>query len=300
MTTTSLKIGFIGLGIMGAPMAGHLIAAGHQLFVHTKGKVPAFINETRATQCVNARGVAERADIIFVMVPDTPDVEAVLFDDGGVAAGLSKGKVVVDMSSISPIATKLFARRINDIGCDYLDAPVSGGEVGAKNATLSIMVGGSETVFERVRPLFERLGKNITLVGANGDGQTAKVANQIIVALNIEAVGEALLFAARAGADPARVRQALMGGFAASRILEVHGERMIQRRFEPGFRIGLHQKDLNLALASARALGVSLPNTATAQELFNACVAHGGAAWDHSALVRALEKLANFEIGQAA
>ena len=300
MTTTSLKIGFIGLGIMGAPMAGHLIAAGHQLFVHTKGKMPAFINETRAPQCVNARGVAERADIIFVMVPDTPDVEAVLFDDGGVAAGPSRGKVVVDMSSISPIATKLFARRVNEIGCDYLDAPVSGGEVGAKNATLSIMVGGSETVFERIKPLFERMGKNITLVGGNGDGQTAKVANQIIVALNIEAVGEALLFAARAGADPARVRQALMGGFAASRILEVHGERMIKRTFEPGFRIGLHQKDLNLALASARALGVSLPNTATAQELFNSCVAHGGESWDHSALVRALEKLANFEIGQAA
>jgi len=300
MTLSSPKIGFIGLGIMGAPMAGHLIAAGHQLFVHNKGKMPDAITATRATQCVNARGVAERADIIFVMVPDTPDVEQVLFDDGGVAAGLSKGKVVVDMSSISPLATKLFAKRINEIGCDYLDAPVSGGEVGAKNATLSIMVGGSQEVFERVKPLFERMGKNITLVGANGDGQTAKVANQIIVGLNIEAVGEALLFAARAGADPARVRQALMGGFAASRILEVHGERMIKRTFDPGFRIGLHQKDLNLALASARALGVSLPNTATAQELFNACVAHGGAGWDHSAMVRALENLANFEIGQAA
>ena len=300
MTTTPLKIGFIGLGIMGAPMAGHLIAAGYQLFVHTKGKMPESIIETRATQCVNARGVAERADIIFIMVPDTPDVEAVLFDDGGVAAGLSKGKVVVDMSSISPIATKLFARRVNEIGCDYLDAPVSGGEVGARNAALSIMVGGNEAVFARVKPLFELMGKNITLVGVNGDGQTAKVANQIIVALNIEAVAEALLFAARAGADPAKVRQALMGGFAASRILEVHGDRMIKRTFDPGFRIELHQKDLNLALASARALGVSLPNTANAQELFNACAAHGGKGWDHSALVRALEKLANFEIGQAA
>ena len=300
MTIASPKIGFIGLGIMGAPMAGHLIAAGYQLFVHTKGKVPAAIAESRATQCVDARGVAERADVVFVMVPDTPDVEAVLFDDGGVAAGLSKGKVVVDMSSISPIATKRFARRINDLGCDYLDAPVSGGEVGARNGTLSIMAGGDEGVFARVRPLFELMGKNITLVGGNGDGQTAKVANQIIVALNIEAVAEALLFAARAGADPAKVRQALMGGFAASRILEVHGERMIKRTFDPGFRIELHQKDLNLALASARTLGVSLPNTANAQELFNACAAHGGKAWDHSAMVRALEKLANFEIGQAA
>jgi 2-hydroxy-3-oxopropionate reductase len=244
--------------------------------------------------------VAEAADIVFIMVPDTPDVEAVLFADKGVAAGLGKGKVVVDMSSISPIATKQFAERVRKTGADYLDAPVSGGEVGAKNATLSIMVGGDEQVFERVKPLFEKMGKNITLVGANGDGQTAKVANQIIVALNIEAVAEALLFAAKAGADPARVRAALMGGFASSKILEVHGERMVKRTFDPGFRIGLHQKDLNLALASARALGVSLPNTATAQELFNACAAHGGAAWDHSAMVRALEKLANFEIGQKA
>jgi 2-hydroxy-3-oxopropionate reductase len=300
MTTAQpLKLGFIGLGIMGTPMAGHLIAAGHQLFVHTLGKMPEAIANSRATQCVTARNVAERADIVFLMVPDTPHVEDALFSETGVASGLGKGKVVVDMSSISPIATKEFAKRINALGCEYLDAPVSGGEVGAKNATLSIMVGGDEAVFERVKPLFELMGKNITRVGANGDGQTAKVANQIIVALTIEAVGEALLFASRAGADPARVRQALMGGFASSKILEVHGDRMVKRTFDPGFRIELHQKDLNLALQSARQLGVSLPNTATAQELFNACVAHGGKAWDHSAMVRALEKMANFEIGQA-
>lgn len=308
MTSTALKIGFVGLGIMGTPMASHLIKAGHQLFVFTLGKTPDAIASGSATQCVSARGVAERADIIFIMVPDTPNVETALFSEAGIAAGL-KGpaggattarKVVVDMSSISPIATKTFAQKINALGCDYLDAPVSGGEVGAKNATLSIMVGGPDAVFERVKPLFELMGKNITLVGGNGDGQTAKVANQIIVALNIEAVAEALLFAARAGADPARVRQALMGGFASSKILEVHGERMVKRTFDPGFRIELHQKDLNLALSSARALGVSLPNTATAQELFNSCVAHGGKAWDHSAMVRALEKLANFEIGQQA
>jgi 2-hydroxy-3-oxopropionate reductase len=281
-------------------MAGHLAAAGHALFVHTRGRVPATIAASSATPCPSARAVAEQADVIFLMLPDTPDVDAVLFGEQGVAAGLAPGKTVVDMSSVSPIATKDFARRIQALGCDYLDAPVSGGEVGAKNATLSIMVGGDAAVFERVRPLFERMGRNITLVGANGDGQTAKVANQIIVALNIEAVAEALLFAARAGADPARVRQALMGGFASSKILEVHGERMVKRSFDPGFRIELHQKDLNLALSSARALGVSLPNTATAQELFNACTAHGGKAWDHSAMVRALEKLANFEIGQPA
>jgi 2-hydroxy-3-oxopropionate reductase len=300
MTTHHLKLGFIGLGTMGAPMCAHLIHAGHQLFVFTRGKVPAAIAASSATQCLSARGVAERADIVFTMVPDTPDVEAVLFGENGVAAGLSRGKVVVDMSSISPIATQSFAQRIRGIGCDYLDAPVSGGEVGAKNATLSIMVGGDPAVFEKVVPLFETMGRNITLVGGNGDGQTAKVANQIIVALNIEAAAEALLFAARAGADPERVRLALMGGFAASKVLEVHGQRMVKRTFDPGFRIELHQKDLNLALSSARALGVSLPNTATAQELFNACAAHGGQAWDHSAMVRALEKLANFEIGQQA
>ena len=202
------------------------------------------------------------------------------------------------MSSISPIETKEFAKKINALGCEYLDAPVSGGEVGAKNATLSIMVGGQQATFDKIKPLFELMGKNITLVGGNGDGQTAKVANQIIVALNIEAVAEALLFAAKAGADPAKVREALMGGFASSKILEVHGERMVKRTFNPGFRIELHQKDLNLALSSARKLGVSLPNTATAQELFNSCAAHGGSAWDHSGMVRALELMANFEIGQ--
>ena len=294
-----LNVGFVGLGIMGAPMCGHLIAAGHNVFVTTRSKVPDAIAQTKAVVCGSPKEVAERADIIITMVPDTPDVEKVLFGEQGIANGITKGKVVVDMSSISPIATKAFAQKINALGAEYLDAPVSGGEVGAKNAALTIMVGGSESTFERVKPLFEKMGKNITLVGGNGDGQTAKVANQIIVALNIEAVSEALLFAAKAGADPAKVRQALMGGFAASRILEVHGERMINRTFNPGFRIELHQKDLNLALQSARAMGVSLPNTATAQELFNSCAANGGAAWDHSAMVRALEKLANFEIGQA-
>jgi 2-hydroxy-3-oxopropionate reductase len=298
--TTSLQLGFIGLGIMGTPMAGHLMKAGHRLFVHSASSIPADVLAAGATACGSGREVAQRADIVFVMVPDTPHVADVLFGENGVASGLGAGKVVVDMSSISPIETKAFAKKINALGSDYLDAPVSGGEVGARNATLSIMVGGDEAVFAKVKPLFELMGKNITLVGGNGDGQTAKVANQIIVALNIEAVAEALLFAAKAGADPARVRQALMGGFASSKILEVHGERMIKRTFDPGFRIELHQKDLNLALSSARALGVALPNTATAQELFNACSAHGGKAWDHSAMVRALEKLANFEIGQAA
>ncbi|WP_207458173.1 2-hydroxy-3-oxopropionate reductase [Azospirillum sp. SYSU D00513] len=294
------KLGFIGLGIMGAPMAGHLLAAGHDLFVSTSRSVPEALIAGGAKLLPTARDIAEKSDIVFIMVPDTPDVEKVLFAPGGVAEGLSAGKTVVDMSSISPVATKGFAERINALGCDYLDAPVSGGEVGAKAASLTIMVGGPEAAFERVKPLFALMGKNITLVGGNGDGQTTKVANQIIVALTIEAVGEALLFAAKAGADPAKVRQALMGGFASSRILEVHGERMVKRTFDPGFRIELHQKDLNLALSTARSLGVSLPNTATCQELFNACAAHGGKGWDHSAMVRALETMANFEIGQTA
>jgi 2-hydroxy-3-oxopropionate reductase len=229
-------------------------------------------------------------------VPDTPDVAAVLFGEGGVAAGLSKGKLVIDMSSISPIDTKEFAKKINTLGCDYLDAPVSGGEVGAKAASLTIMVGGPEAAFAKAKPLFELMGKNITLVGGNGDGQTCKVANQIIVALNIAAVGEALLFASKAGADPAKVRQALMGGFAASRILEVHGERMVKRTFAPGFRIGLHQKDLNLALAGAKALGVALPQTAGAAQLMQVCAANGMQDLDHSALVRSLELMANHQV----
>ena len=292
------KIGFVGLGIMGAPMAGQLIKGGHELYLASRTRVPQALIDAGGWACANAAEVARQAEVIFLMVPDTPDVEAALFGANGVAQGLSAGKTVVDMSSISPIETKEFARRVNDLGCQYLDAPVSGGEVGAKNATLSIMVGGSQKSFDAVLPLFQLMGKNITLVGGNGDGQTAKVANQIIVALTIEAVSEALLFSAKAGADPAKVREALMGGFASSKILEVHGERMIKRTFNPGFRIELHQKDLSLALSSARALGVSLPNTATAQELFNACAAHGGRAWDHSAMVRALETMANFEIGQ--
>jgi len=292
------NVGFIGLGIMGTPMAGHLIKAGHKLFLYSIPSIPGALVEAGGIACASSKDVAQKSDIIITMVPDTPHVEAALFGENGVAQGLSNGKTVVDMSSISPIATKVFAQKINALGCDYLDAPVSGGEVGAKAASLTIMVGGSEATFAKVKPLFELMGKNITLVGGNGDGQTTKVANQIIVALTIEAVGEALLFASKAGADPAKVRQALMGGFASSRILEVHGERMVKRTFDPGFRIELHQKDLNLALSSARAIGVSLPNTATAQELFNACAAHGGSAWDHSAMVRALEELANFEIGQ--
>ncbi len=292
-----MKIGFIGLGIMGAPMAQHLLAAGHELFVPKRSKVPEALSA--ATVCATNADVARAAEVIILMLPDTPDVDKVLFGKEGVAEGLTKGKVVIDMSSISPMETKRFALAINELGCDYLDAPVSGGEVGAKAASLTIMIGGDEAVFERIKPLFELLGKNITLVGGNGDGQTTKVANQIIVALNIAAVGEALLFASKAGADPARVRQALMGGFAASRILEVHGERMIKRTFNPGFRIALHQKDLNLALAGAKAMGVALPQTASAAQLMQVCAANGWDQLDHSALVKSLELMAAHEVAKA-
>jgi 2-hydroxy-3-oxopropionate reductase len=293
-----MKIGFVGLGIMGRPMALNLKAAGHELAVPERASLTAEIRAA-ATVLPDATAVAAWAETVILMVPDTPDVEHALFGAGGVAAGLSAGKLVIDMSSISPIATKGFAARIAELGCDYVDAPVSGGEVGAKQATLTIMAGGSEAAFARALPLFQVMGKNITHVGNEaGAGQTCKVANQIIVALNIEAVAEALVFAARAGADPAKVRTALMGGFASSRVLEVHGERMVNRTFNPGFRIRLHQKDLNLALGAARELGLALPNTAIAQQMFSSVAAHGGADLDHSGLVRAIEGLAGFEINQ--
>jgi 2-hydroxy-3-oxopropionate reductase len=289
-----MKIGFIGLGIMGHPMALNLHKAQHSLVVPERRSLK---DDIRAAARVVAdpKSVAEASEVVILMVPDTPDVEDVLFSGNGVAAGLSRGKLVIDMSSISPIATKTFAGRINELGCEYLDAPVSGGEVGAKQATLTIMVGGPEAAFARARPLFEVMGKNITHVGPqNGTGQTCKVANQIIVALNIQACAEALVFAAKAGADPAKVRHALMGGFASSRILEVHAERMLNGTFDPGFRIRLHQKDLNLALSAARQLDLPLPNTAIAQQMFSACAAHGGADLDHSALILAIEGPANF------
>ena len=291
-----MKIGFIGIGIMGAPMAGRLLDGGHELFVNDINPIPQALLDKGATVAGSAREAAEMGEVVVVMVPDTPDVEVVLFGENGVADGLSDGKIVVDMSSISPVETKAFAAKINALGCRYLDAPVSGGEVGAKAGSLTIMVGGDQATFDTVRPLFELMGQNITLVGKNGDGQTCKVANQIIVALTIEAVAEALLFASKAGADPGKVRAALMGGFASSKILEIHGERMIKRTFDPGFRITLHQKDLNLALSNARKLQMALPNTATAQELFNSVAAQGDSGLDHSAMVLALEKLAEHKV----
>jgi 2-hydroxy-3-oxopropionate reductase len=291
-----MKIGFIGLGIMGRPMALNLKNAGHELFVPERKSLTDEIRAA-ATVVADAKTVASKSEVIIIMVPDTPDVEQALFGPGGAAEGLNKGSLVIDMSSINPMATKEFARKVNEKGCDYLDAPVSGGEVGAKQATLTIMVGGPDAAFARAKPLFDVMGKNITHVGSeNGAGQTCKVANQIIVALNIQAVSEALVFASKAGADPAKVRQAIMGGFASSRILEIHAERMINGTFNPGFRIRLHQKDLNLALSAAKELNLALPNTAIAQQMMSSVSAHGGGELDHSALIQAIEGLAGHSI----
>ncbi len=288
------NIAFIGVGIMGKPMAGHLARGGHLVVTYSR-------SHTTVEGCRPVASIAlatRQSDVIFTMLPDTPDVEQVLFGEGGVSSALGAGKTVVDMSSISPTATKKFAERIGQLGSDYVDAPVSGGELGAKGATLTIMCGATQAVFERIRPLLELMGKHITRIGDCGAGQTCKVANQIIVAATIEAVGEALLFAAKAGADPAQVRAALLGGFASSRVLEVHGERMLKRNFSPGFRVALHQKDLALALRSAQELGISLPATSLCQQLFNAVAAAGGAALDHASLVQALEKLARHSLGE--
>lgn len=291
-----MQLGFIGLGVMGHPMAGHLIAAGHEVHLYRVKEKDKILVEQGGKACASAAQVAGSSEIVFLMLPDTGDVEGVLFGEEGIEHHLAAGKLVVDMSSISPVATKQFAQRLADRGVGYVDAPVSGGEVGAKGATLSIMAGGNEADFARALPLFEKMGKNITRVGNVGDGQTAKVANQIIVGLTIEAVAEALTFASAAGADPARVREALMGGFASSRILEVHGERMVKRTFDPGFRIRLHRKDLSLAIDAARQLDLALPNTAATQQLMNSAIAAGLGDKDHSALVEAVEGLSKLTV----
>jgi 2-hydroxy-3-oxopropionate reductase len=285
------NIGFIGLGIMGNPMAGNLIKSGHSVSLYSRSGIPKGLIEQGGKPCVSAKQVAQKADIIITMLPDTPDVEKVLFGENGVAQGLSRGKIVMDMSSISPAETKRFASDINRLYCYYVDAPVSGGDTGAKDATLTIMVGAEEKIFIQIKPILELMGKEITLIGDNGAGQICKIANQIIVALTIEAVGEALLLVSKAGVDQNKVRQALMGGFASSRVLEIHGERMINRAFEPGFRVELHQKDLNIALSNAHVLGINLPNTTATLELLNTCTAQGDAKLDSSVMIRSLEKL---------
>jgi 2-hydroxy-3-oxopropionate reductase len=286
-----MNIAFFGLGIMGAPMSRNLLAAGHTLFLADRPSIPQSIRDVATIFRTPAEAVA-KAEVIIVMLPDTLDVEALLRGANGILAALPVGALLIDMSSISPTSTVSFASDVEAAGCDWLDAPVSGGELAATSASLTIMAGGSDWAFERASPLLKLMGKNITHVGAAGAGQICKVANQMIVAANILAVAEALTFATKAGANPAVVREALMGGFAASRVLEVHGKRMIDRTFKPGFRIGLHQKDLNLALSSARSLDMALPGTALAQQIFSVCAAQGHSESDHSAVVTAIELMA--------
>jgi 2-hydroxy-3-oxopropionate reductase len=292
----AMKLGFVGLGIMGRPMALNLRRAGHALWVHGRRPVTMeVLVEAGARACATAAEVAANAEIIFIMVSDTPDVEHVVFGEHGLLQRLQPGQVVVDMSTISPAATRRLAQELEARGVEMLDAPVSGGEAGAINATLSIMVGGKEPVFRRVKPLFEALGKNIVHVGGNGAGQVAKACNQIVAAVTIEAVAEALTFARRCGVDPARVREALMGGFAGSRILEVHGQRMLERDFKPGFKAQLHQKDLRIVIENAHQLGLALPAAALVAQHLNALMGSGEGDLDSAAIVKVVERMSGTE-----
>jgi len=291
-----MNVAFIGLGIMGRPMALNLHKAGHKVFVH--GRRPESMTplaEADCTACASAAEAAAQADVTFIMVSDTQDVEQVLFAAGGVAQGAKPGSVVVDMSTISPTATRHYADDLKARGIDMLDAPVSGGDVGAINATLSIMVGGKPEVFERVKPLFEAMGKNIVLVGDNGAGQVAKACNQIVVAVTIEAVAEALTFARKNGVDAAKVRDALMGGFAGSRILEVHGKRMLDNNYQPGFKTKLHQKDMNIVMQTAKELGLALPAAALVMQHMNALMGTGDAELDSAAVMKVVERISGVE-----
>ncbi len=294
------RIGFIGLGIMGKPMAQNLLKAGYPLVVLDRVQEP--VNELVAAGAkagVSPQDVAEQTDVIITMLPDSPDVDEVVLGADGVLAGLRPDALVIDMSTVLPSVARRIAAAVRDKAADALDAPVSGGQVGATNATLTIMVGGSQDAFDRARPIFEKMGKNITLVGEAGAGQVTKAANQIIVGVTIAAVSEALLLAAKAGVDPFRVREALMGGFASSRILELHGNRMIERTFEPGFKTKLHRKDMQIILDTARELGLALPMSAQVAELMNGMIGGGGGELDHSALVKVFEGLSSFEIQAA-
>lgn len=287
-----MNIGFIGLGVMGRPMASHLIAAGHVVYLNRVRQVSSFLVEQGGIAADTPRAVASSADIVILMLPDTPDVETVLFGQDGVAEGLSNGKLVIDMSSISPVETRKFAKRIEAAGCQYVDAPVSGGEAGARSAGLTIMAGGTPEAVERAMPLFDILGKTITHIGPVGDGQVAKVANQIVVGLTIQAVAEALTLVERAGSDRSKVREALLGGLAKSTILDMHGRRMIDEAFAPGFRIQLHRKDIALATTTARQLGLALPGVGALEQLMNAAVGCGDGDLDHSALVKSIRAMA--------
>jgi 2-hydroxy-3-oxopropionate reductase len=286
---------------MGNPMAKNLIKTGYPLVVYDRN--PPKVQDVVAAGAqagLSSKDVAARSQVTITMLTDSPNVEAVVLGADGIMEGIRPGSTYIDMSTISPVVTRRLARQMADKDVDMLDAPVSGGQVGAINATLSIMVGGRQGVFDRCLPIFQAMGKNIVLIGDSGAGQVAKACNQIVVGLTIEAVSEALVLAAKAGVDPAKVREALLGGFAQSRILDLHGGRMLRRDFVPGFRLGLHEKDLNIALSTARELGVALPATALVHEMMNAMKASGRGELDHSALVTFLEDLARVEVRPAA
>lgn len=288
----AMKLGFIGLGIMGRPMALNLRRAGHALWVHGRRPVTMeVLVEAGAQACHTVADVAVNAEIIFIMVSDTPDVENIVLGETGLAQRLRPGQVIVDMSTISPASTRRLAQELETRGVEMLDAPVSGGEIGAINANLSIMVGGKEKIFQRVKPLFDVFGKNVVHVGDHGAGQVAKACNQIVAALTIEAVSEALTFARKNGVDAARVRAALMGGFAGSKILEVHGQRMLDNDFKPGFKVKLHQKDLRIVIEDAHRLGIGLPGAALVAQHLNALMGSGDGELDSSAIVKVIERM---------
>jgi 2-hydroxy-3-oxopropionate reductase len=285
-----MRIGFIGLGVMGLPMAENLIAAGHELRVHRVRERSQGLIGKGAVAADSPASAAAGAEAVVLMLPDTPDVEQVLLGPDGVVDALEPGALLLDMSSISPVATQGFAQKVAEAGGRYVDAPVSGGEVGAREATLTIFVGGEEDAVADARPLLEILGGRITHLGPAGAGQTTKVANQVIVGLTIEAVAEGLALAEASGIDPATVRGALDGGFASSRILDLHGARMVGRSFDPGFRLRLHRKDLGLALAASEHLGVDLPGTAAVAAQMDDAIGRDWAELDHSALFRVLRE----------
>jgi 2-hydroxy-3-oxopropionate reductase len=288
----AMKLGFIGLGIMGRPMALNLRRAGHALWVYgRRAETMKPLTEAGATACASPQEVAANADVSFIIVSDTPDVEQVILGDQGVIHGARPGAVVVDMSTISPAATRVFAGKLAQRGVEMLDAPVSGGELGAVNASLSIMVGGKAKTFEKVKPLFEAMGKNIVHVGDHGAGQVAKACNQIVVSLTIEGVSEALTFARRNGVDAAKVRTALMGGSAGSKILEAHGKRILDNDFKPGFTVKLHQKDLRIVIEDAHKLGIGLPGTALVAQHLNALMGSGDGELDSAAIVKVVERM---------
>jgi len=294
------RIGFIGLGIMGRPMAHNLVAAGYELTVHSRSAPP--VDElvaAGASRAVDARDAAARSDVVITMLPDTPDVELVLRGERGVAGGIRPGSLLIDMSTIAPLAAAELAAAFEGQDVPMLDAPVSGGERGAIDGTLSIMVGGSVGAFDRARPIFDVLGTNVVRVGASGAGQVAKACNQLVVAATIEAVAEALVLARKAGVDPAAVREALLGGFAGSKILEAHGRRMLVGEFEPGFRSSLHRKDARIVLRTAEDVGAPVPSFEVAAAALERLVDVGRGDLDHAALVTLLEEAAGVSLVDA-